>query len=186
MASEPLDAVPAQIYVGDSLRVRFDVPGYSPDEWGLDLALFGPHSTSLNGQPDGSGWLVRLDADNSAEDWTPGVYSWAVQLSQGTGLDSERITVQTGRIEFLPNPSDVADDTEQRSFARLALEQLEAAIRQRKTSISFSVFGRTYTYETWEQMLSARSRLLTEVAAEDEQARLERGEPSRGVAWVRF
>ncbi len=187
--TEPLEQMPTEIVHGDSIRVAYTLPDYPVDDgWSANLQLIGPTRTSLSAtSPEGTGdgsWLFELSVDSSADDLEPGTYRWVLQVEAA----SERVTLLSGRIEVLPDPSnpETPVPSDERSFARAALEQLEAAILERKTSISFSVFGRSYTFETWEQMLSARARLRTEVASEEEAERIARGGSSQRVAWVRF
>jgi hypothetical protein len=184
MASEPLRNMPAELVLGDSIRLRVAASAEYPlADWSPELVLVGPTSLSLSLEVEADGWLFKLPPD--ADDLAVGRYGWSLRMLAND--ETERQTIASGQIQVLPNPSEAEPPIEQRSFARRALETIEAAILRHGTAVlSFSVFGRTYTYESHTELLSVRNRLRAEVAAEDESARLERGEPSRQVAWVRF
>lgn len=186
MPSEPLCAMPATLYNGDSIRLRIaEDPRYpQADGWSPELTLIGPTQTSLGitAEDPGPGWIAELEAEN--DDIEPGVYTWAIQFGSGT----ERATTAHGQIEVLPDPAseDATTPAEQRTFARKALDAIEAHIASKSSALSFSVFGRSYTFESYGDLLNYRNRLRSMVDTEEDEARIARGEPSRSTAWVRF
>lgn len=183
MASEPLLHMPAQLVIGDSLRLRVPASAeYSVAEWTPDLVLLGPTQTSLGLQVEADGWLFTLMA--GADDFEAGWYGWTLRMLSSD--ETERRTIASGRIEFVPDPAGVEPPSEQRSFARRELDAIEAVMLKRGAVLSFSAFGRSYSFESKDALYSYRNRLRAEVAAEDEAARRARGEPSHSVAWVRF
>ena len=175
--------VPAALVHGDSVRVRFELGGACvPPDWSLELTLIGPASAALSGAADGSGWIVTLSSANSPDDLPPGRYSWSARVSSALG---GRHTFARGQLVVTPDPSDLASSDE-RSVARRLLEAVEAAMLQQGTTLSFSLFGRSYQFESRGDLLNYRNRLRAEVAAEEDDARLALGEPSQRTAWVRF
>lgn len=187
MSTTPTDVVPASIVKGDSLVLHFDGGDYLPaDGWALSFDLSGPASFSLGVSLDAAetGWDVVLSATSSTEDLLPGRYRWTAR-QENAGLD-RRVTIGTGYLDVLAEPADLPEPADVRSFARRALEALEAAILTMGKTTSFSIDGRSYQYASHAELLAARARLRAEVAAEDEAAAIARGEAPGSTAWVRF
>lgn len=186
MAELP-STLPATLVRGDSLRMRFEFPGYSPDDgWGVAVPLVGPVNTDLSVSVDGQGWIVTLSAGSSLEDILPGRYAWSVQLENPN--TDERVTVLSGFMQVSEDPGNLQPPIEQRSFARRALEALETALlgRSGDTLTSFAIDGRSYTFASHADLMAYRMRLRQEIADEDAAAAAERGESAGRVAWVQF
>lgn len=170
---------PSEIIAGDSLRFRFNDSTYPrSDGWTTQLVLNGPGAqVEVEGADDPENAVAHLIVALSAATalWPAGQYSWALFAFDDA---DERHTVASGRVEVKADPSQVADATDQRSFARRTLSDLETHIATKSNLLSFSVFGRSYQFESWDQLLSARDRLRREIEAEEEQDRRDQGKPS--------
>jgi hypothetical protein len=169
---------PATIYAGDSLSFRFSDSDFPRnDGWTVQLRLNGAEALSVNGSADVDDAAAHLIAATSTTTagWDAGFYAWAFFATKA----SERHTISTGTIEILANPANVSAGTEQRSFARQALAAIEVLLLNRSDQLSFSVFGRSYQYESRQALMDYRRELQRDVAEEDEAARRAAGKPTQ-------
>jgi hypothetical protein len=93
-------------------------------------------------------------AATSATDYPPGRYRWFARAV--SGLISETIAGESGWLEVEPDPA-VAGTRDHRSFARRALDAIEATIEGRATSgqLSFAIRDRTVQSFTIEELHEA-------------------------------
>lgn len=154
---------PTELRAGDSLQLQFASAEFpASDGWDLTLLLRGPASLDLVGTPDGDGFDVELTVEDS-EDLVPGRYLWfAVYVHD---VEGARMTATDGYVDVSANPETLTGD--QRSWAARKLAAIETALLTRPDASSYSIGGRSYTFETHEEMLRVRAALRREVAAED-------------------
>lgn len=189
MSTEPLTLaqMPESLVAGDSLSFRVDDARAVPaDGWAVQFVLSGPSQQVVEGDvdpDDAAAFLVQIGSSVSAE-WVPGVYAWVV-LALNEDADA-RLTLATGQLAVTPDPLTQEGATEQRSFAAQKLAALETALLAKGDATSYSLFGRTYSFESHEALLKAREFLRREVAQEEEARRRALGRPSQATAWFHF
>lgn len=169
---------PATFYAGDSLEFRFtDAEFPRNDGWSVSLRLNGAETITVSGAADADDAAAHIVAALSATSagWDAGFYAWAFFATKA----GERHTLFTGTVEILANPAAISGASEQRSFARQALAAIETLLLNRSDQLSFSVFGRSYMYESREALLNARREFKREVDEEDEAQRRKQGKPTR-------
>ncbi len=154
---------PTELAAGDSLQITFSSPEFpATDGWDLTLLLRGPSSLDLAGTPDGSGFVVELSTEDSAE-LAAGRYRWFVVYAHE--VDGLRTTARDGYTDVTANPETLTGD--QRSWAARKLAAIEASLLARPDASSYSIGGRTYAFESHAEMLRVRDTLRREVASED-------------------
>lgn len=154
---------PTELAAGDSLELVFSSSEFpASDGWDLTVLLRGPTSVDLIGTPDGDAFDVVLDTEDSA-DLTPGRYRWFAVYAHV--VDGARTTATDGYVDVSTNPEDVTGD--QRTWAKQKLDAIEAQLLVRPDASSYSIGGRTYSFESHAEMLRVREALRREVAAED-------------------
>lgn len=182
----PICDIPTELYAGDSLALRFASASFPRSEdWDLEFVLVGPEKIEVAGTADpdnADAFLIEIGSSDSSG-WLPGRYAWTVLV---TDADDERHTAQRGALRILPDPTTQDGSTEQRSFARQALDAIEAILLEKGGELGFSVFGRSYQFESREALIKSREYFRREVEAETEAERRAQGKPSRRVAWFRF
>ena len=160
----------SQIIAGDSLRFARTVQDYSPaDGWVLHYRLV-PRSAA--GQPitfdavaDGGQFLLTVDAATTAA-WAAGAYGWAAWVKRG----GESHTVDSGQVQVLPDPRQVAAGADTRSPARRALDDARAALAAwNPTRRRYRIGGREMEFQAtadiiklitwWEQQVKAEEQL---------------------------
>lgn len=189
MSAEPLtlSQLPESLVAGDSLSLRIDDPRANPaDGWAVQFVLTGPSQQVVEADVDpdiASAFLVQIGSAASAE-WASGVYAW-VALALNEDAD-ERLTLASGQLTVTPDPLAQEGATEQRSFAAQKLAAIESALIAKSDATSYSLFGRSYSFESHEALLRTRELLRREVAQEEEARRRALGRPSQATAWFHF
>ena len=179
------DEVPAELYAGDSLYFHWsDGDHPASDGWTLSFILNGPGQLTKAGAANAElpdRFDVEIDSTDTA-DLPAGTYSWVVTVTKS----SQRHVVESGSISVLADPATLSGATEQRSHARQMLAQIETLMLARTDVLSFSLFGRSYSYESRAELRNAYAYWLRRVRAEDEAARRAKGKPSRSLLTPHF
>ena len=182
------DCFPTELYAGDSLLLSYSSTDFPRSEgYTVKLVLNGPVVVEVDGADDpdhADGFLIEADSATTAA-WTAGRYAWALLVFDDES-PANRHTVARGTIEVLADPADQTAPVDALTFAREALAIVEAAILSKKHQTSFSVFGRSYSFETLEQLLQARRTFKREIAEEEAKERAEKGQSLNRVAFFNF
>lgn len=175
---------PQSLVAGDSLTLRVASDEYPAEDFDFRLVLFGPETVQFPDPEEdlSDDGVIQMTSAATAE-LEDGYYSWAVRAYDE---DGERHTVAQGMLEVLPDPADAEDGAETRSFAARALAGVETLLLSKSEQTSFSVFGRSVSFETRKELLDARERYRREVRAEQAVERQKLGRPSHSVAKFRF
>lgn len=132
----------------------------------------------------GSDYIVSIPAATSAT-YAPGVYAWQAFIERTA--DSERVTVGYGVWTVA---ADTAADqtTDQRSFARRALDAVEAVLEKRATTDQeeYSIAGRSLKHTPLPDLIVLRDKLKAEVRAEELAEQIKKGIAPANVIRVRL
>lgn len=175
---------PTLIYAGDTVRWQRCIVGYpASEDWVLTYILLNASAKIvLSGTANGDNHSIYADAASTAE-WSAGRYSWRAQISK----DGDAFTVGEGQLTIQPS-FDAAATLDTRSFARKALEAVEAYLANpdHLTAAEYQIAGRSLKRHTLPELMAHRDRLKVEVAREDAANRLSAGLPDRRRVFVRF
>lgn len=178
------------IRVGDSFSIVLE-SGVDPSTgdtiseangWSAKLCIKG-NGCNLE-KTASSGWVVNL----STTDTSSLIKGFAAYAIKATKASSE-ITIDSGRIEILPNVFSANGTFEYRSQARQDLEAVQAAIRAfiSKGAISdYSINGRSLKRCSLADLTALESRLMLRVKREERAEANKNGVPSGRVSFVRF
>jgi hypothetical protein len=176
-----------QLTAGDTLSFTTSLPDYPATAgWSMVYKIIPRTAGSvieLTSVASGDDHLVQAGSSVTAT-WAPGVYSWAGYATNGT----ERYTLQTGNITIAADPGAVTT-LDNRSSARKALEAVNTALESYGAKAymqKYELNGRMQQFHTPGEFLAFRSRLATEVAREDNAARIAAGLSPRNQIAVRF
>jgi hypothetical protein len=183
-----LSDIPCQLHAGDALTLRYidsDFP--RSDGFTARLVFIGPEAVeSVDGAEDPSdedAFLFSLTSGETAT-WTPGRHKWALLVEDAASPPS-RHTERTGYIEILEDPAEAAAG-DQRSHAAQMVERLEELLTSKRDVLSFSVFGRSYQFESQSQIYRALDYWRRRVEQEQEAERRAAGKASRNTIWMNF
>jgi len=177
---------PKKIAVGDNASWSRTLTDYPASIWTLHYSLFNASNAyNFDATANGDEHAVALLA-NTTEGWAPGRYDWTAYV---TNVANDRHVVATGVITLAPDPA-AGVPFDGRSHARKMLEALEAALENRATSEDLDMIRGTYGDRTIERnparLIELRDKYKQEVAAEDRQAAIKRGEKVPRGTKVRF
>lgn len=182
--SQPLTA-------GDALRLdvapfAIDGAAYAPATHALTLHLRGAGALDITAPIDplaGSAgrWAINATGAQTA-DLPPGTYAWTFAT---TDSDGARTTVSAGQVQVLADLSQEIAGYDARSKAQIALEESELALATFKGSggriKSYTIAGRTLTYDSSAELLQVCNYWRVRVQAEQRAARAAAGlgDPSK-------
>jgi hypothetical protein len=180
----------APIRKGDSVSFQVesfnDITGNrvisAANGWALKFAIKGS-SNDLEVSASAA-WLVSLTTTNTGT-LTAGFARYALIATK----DSDKITIDEGRIEILPDLDAATSSFEHRSQNRQDLEAVQSAIR---TLISggavseYSVGGRSLKRFDLSELRDLERTLLIRVKNEDRKQALKDGRPDPRNKFVRF
>lgn len=179
---------PETFTAGDTLELTYSHADYDPgDGWSASIVLNGPSKVEVEGEedPDNPDGFIFTAASSATADWVVGHYGWFVIVTSDDS-PAERATLCSGATEILADPLSQDEPRETRSFAELQLEKIETLLASQGNQLSYSLFGRSYTYESRTALLEARRMLRQEIEAERERERRRHGGRSRNVAFLNF
>ena len=176
---------PSRITAGDTvtwLKSLSDYPANSG--WVLSYTLINATSKiSITASGLDADHLVNVAAATSAA-WTAGTYTWLAVVTQG----AERYTVGQGSVTIAPNLAAVSTyDT--RTTAKKALEAVNTLLEtygSKAYLAGYEIDGRKQNFQTPGDFLAFRSKLIAEVAREDNATRIAAGLAPRNQINVRF
>lgn len=176
---------PESITAGDSTTWTRSFPDYSAaDGWALSYAFVQAGKPSLTIATTGSGttYTAALTTANTTA-LGSGLWYWQAFLTK----TSQRVTAGAGRITVLVNLATAGSDYDPRSFAKKALDAIEAAcLNGIREDIEISIDGMVLRFRTFEEMLKARSQYQAIYKAEVDAERLANGKGSRKKVLTRF
>lgn len=163
--------------------------GYAPPDWTLKLLLRplfaapAQAAITIQGVADGSGWRIQQTAGQ-----TQSVVAGAYQFDYYAERGAERKPLRSGFAAVLQNPLTATQGLDTRTFARRALESIEAVLQNRATldQMEFQIAGRMLKRTPITDLLKLRNQLRLEVAAEDAEQRLNDGLGGGSVIRVRL
>ena len=174
MADIP-DNEPASLRIGDTWQWTRTLADYPAGTWTLKYR-FKSASGGFEIVASASGTVhsVTVAAATTAT-YTAGSYTWIGWVESGT----EKFTVDTGNAELLPDYraglSTVALDD--RSHAKKMVDAIEAWLESRDPAVAeYEIAGRRMKYIPIGDLIKLRSRYQSELSAEENAAKLARGE----------
>ncbi|WP_273929673.1 hypothetical protein [Curvibacter microcysteis] len=181
--------IPTTTRAGDTLNFSVISADYPPSAgWALGVSLKNVgNAYTASGTASGDGYSINIGPAVTAP-WVPGRYMLSWWVSRGAGLTLERHTLGVQAIVVLPDAT-TASPSDGRSFARRALDAIEAVIEQRagRADLEYRINDRQVKHIPPLELMQLRTKLRAEVKAEDNAATLSAGGslPSRKV-FVRF
>lgn len=183
-----------KLIAGDSLDFSTTVADYpATDGWTLRYRLVPRFSTPTQAPIDitaatheVSAYRVQVAASTTAG-WAAGAYGWASWVEKV----GQRVTLeQGGELTIAPDPAAIAQGTDTRSAAQVALAAIKALILGKATSgqESYRINGRELRSYPLADLLALQSRIEADVLRENRAAAVAAGQgnPSRyGVRLVR-
>lgn len=178
--------MPAEIRRGDTLKLRRSYGDYLPsDSWTLYLAIgvSGEQAVTFIAADDNDTHLFTIDGSSSpnTESLALGPWRFVEYVEKG----NERFTLNSDYVTITP---DLTKGDDCRTFARIALEKLEAVITERipQSQVSMSIGGRSIALMGLPEMVALRNTFRAEVAAEEMEAAAEAGLGHKGKIVVSF
>ena len=176
---------PARVTAGDTLIWLKSLSDYPANSgWALAYSFINAIAKqTVTATASGADHLATVTAAASAG-WAPGTYTWVATVTKG----SERYTIGQGSTIVAPNLAAAATfDT--RSSAKKALESVNVLLESYGSKAymhSYEIAGRKQQFNTPGDFLAFRSRLMQEVAREENAARMAAGLAPRNQIQVRF
>jgi hypothetical protein len=164
-----------RLTLGDTLNFTTTVTGYPASEgWALKYVLVprasGPTPITITTTADGDDHVAQVPASTTTG-WTDGAYSWHSWVEKA----SEKYSVASGSITLLPDPRS-ATVLDTRTPARVALDQAQAAFRSwTPTMRSYTIGGRSMTFNSTADILQVIDRLKADVQREERAEKLAKG-----------
>lgn len=178
--------VPDELIAGDTWEWERDLSDYPASThsaaWYFEKA---DHSFSVAAVASVDTFTATVVAATSAA-VRPGKYRWRLVVTRTA--DSVRKTAESGWLEVLRDPA-AAGNVDHRTTARVMLDNIEAYLRDPTniTAASYSLGGRSLSRWSRAELIAERSRLQSEVRAEEKAERLTSGVGQRrNRVFVRF
>lgn len=162
-----LDAVPDKLIAGDTWRWTRTLSNYPAGTWVVTYYFENQiKQFSAAASASGTDHAVSIDAATT-DDFPPGRYRWWARAVSGAIV--ETIDSEQGWVDVEPDPG-ASGTRDHRSFARRALDAIEATIEGRATAgqLSFSIRDRTVESFTLTELMQLRQTLRQEVRAEEQ------------------
>ena len=176
---------PSSVTAGDTvtwLKSLADYPASSG--WSLAYRLINAAGKiDITASASGADHLVSVAAATTAN-WLAGDYDYIATVTKA----AERYTVGTGAMVVSPNLA-AATTYDTRSSARKALDAVNLLLETygaKAYQHSYEIAGRRQQFQTPGDFMAFRSRLMAEVATEENAARINAGLSPRNQVAVRF
>jgi len=189
-----------KIVAGDSLSFLDYAPNYPPaDGWTMKYRLTPIFTTTvqapvtLTAVTEGNGYRITASPGTTGT-WDAGSYSWARWVEK----PGARVTLDpignaaaplAPLLQVLPNPASSVQGYDPRSYARRALEALEAGATTHGANayiLEYTIAGRTMRFADQGQFEAKRTSLKAEVWREGAGAAMAAGLPNPRQIRVRF
>lgn len=176
-----------KITAGDTLSFTTITPDYPATAgWSMSYKLI-PRTTgtviSITSTASGADHLLQASASTTAA-WAAGSYTWVGYVLKG----AERYTLESGSITIEADPG-VVTGLDLRSSARKTLDAVNIAMESYGPKAylhAYEITGRRQQFHTPGEFLAFRSKLMADVAREDNAARISAGLSPRNQMSVRF
>lgn len=176
---------PLSVRAGDTVAWTRTLEEYpASDSWVLTYTLINASAKiTIAASASGADHAVAVAAATTAS-WAPGTYSWMARVAKA----GEKYTVDQGTIQI---ERDLAAATtyDTRSSARKALDAVNTALESYGNKAylqEFEINGRRQRFASPADFLTFRSKLMAEVAREDNAERIRQGLSPRNQLAVRF
>jgi hypothetical protein len=185
MAAPVPTVEPTQARAGDTWTWARTLPDYPAPTWVLTYTVFSAAAVfTITATASGSDHLV-YEAPADTDDLIAGRYDWVAHVTDGV----DRHQVGGGSLTVLPDLADAAS-YDGRSHARKMLDAINAILEGRATAgdldtVRIATDGRDLQSDTG-ALIKLRQQYAAAVAAEDQAARVARGEDSGRMLQVRF
>lgn len=176
---------PSRVTAGDTVTWTKSLSDYPASSgWVLSYTLINSAAKiTITATASGADHQVLASAATSAA-WTAGLYTWVSAVAKA----SERFTIAQGSITIAPNLA-ASSTFDTRSSARKALEAVNLLLESYGTKAymqGYEINGRKQQFNSPGDFLAFRSKLMAEVAREDNAARISAGLSPRNQISVRF
>ncbi len=181
-----LDREPTKIVSGDTLKWKRSFSDYPASTWTLTYELRSKDSggsITLTATADGDDHSVTVPATTTSG-WNAGDYSWDAYMTSG----SERKRVDRGIIQVLRNLATAAATFDDRSWVKIILDALEAALQGRASDLqlSYSINNRSIQHMSWEERIAAHNHFKNLYESEKDALELEKGLKTGNKVRTRF
>ena len=176
---------PTRLTAGDTVTWAKTLTDYPASaSWVLAYTLINAAGKiTITAAASGDDHLVTVLAATTAN-WVAGAYTWVATVTKA----AERYTVGQGTVTIAPNLA-AATTFDTRTSAKKALEAVNTALETYGAKAymqSYEINGRKQQFHTPGDFMAFRSKLIAEVAREDNAARLAAGLAPRNQIAVRF
>lgn len=176
---------PSRVTAGDTVTFIKSLPDYpATASWVLSYTLINASTKiTFTASASGADHLVTVAAATTAV-WAAGTYTWLAVVTKAL----ERYTVGQGSIVISPNLA-AASTFDTRSNAKKTLDAVNTALESygsRAYLHMYEINGRRQQFHTPGEFLAFRSRLMAEVAREDNAVRIAAGLSPKNQIAVRF
>lgn len=180
---------PTEFFAGDSVAWTRTLPNYPASApWFLRYAFTSAgFKQTIEATAAGDAFDVALTPAQSAE-FKPGSYVWAAFVVDNETSPTQRVTLEQGKTEVLPNLPALVAPLDGRSHAQRTLEALEATIlgKASRDQQGYSIAGRSLQRMSPGELLKWRNEYRSEVRKEQRQAAVDRGEGAGNKSVARF
>ena len=130
-----------------------------------------------------STYLVEIASAVTAN-LVAGDYQWAAFIIRSS--DSQRVVVDQGRTEILPNLQNTTADL--RSHAKICLDNIQAVLENRASQdqMSYSIAGRSLSRMSIDDLMTFRNRYRAEYSKEIKLARIKNKQDTGNTIKARF
>jgi hypothetical protein len=178
---------PSKIIAGDTAEWLISLADYPASIWTLTYTLVkdGVQITFSGSQYSSTETHHINNSASATEGWIDGLYSYRATVSDG----ADRYTVEDGTIEILPNFATAAIGYDDRSFAKKALDAVEAVLlgRASQAQLEYSIAGRQLKFIPPAELMDLRDRYRSEYRAEEaKKLEIRTGKSRFGSVQVRF
>lgn len=174
----------SELRAGDSLYWEETPADYPADSgWTITYKIVGSNGAyTITSSSSGSTHVLTADTSTTAS-WAAGFYGWTAYVSKGT----ERITLQTGSITLLADPS-AATATDNRTHSRKVLDAIQAVLEGRasKDQESYSINGRTLNRTPLSELMEMERKYSARVVQEERTEKAKQGLVTSSKIRVRF
>jgi len=178
---------PSRLTAGDTCEWLIALADYPAPTWTLSYALVNASGyvvITASQYESGTAHHINVDAATTAL-WDSGTYSYQATVTDG----SDRFKVESGTIDIIADFADKLTGYDDRSFAKKALDAIEAVIlgRASQAQLEYAIAGRQLKFIPPAELMDLRDRLRVEYRSEEAMKLTARTGKSRlGQVQVRF
>jgi len=177
---------PLEFRAGDTVAWTKSLADFSAaDGWVLNYRFINAAGKfDITGTASGTIHAINVSAATTGA-YAGGVYSWQAYVTKG----AERYTIGHGNTTVLSNLAGEVAGYDTRSSARKCLDQLDAALAtygKKAYTQSYSIAGRTMSFQSPGEFLAFRSKVQQEVNRETAATRIRNGLSARNKSTIGF